>query len=263
MQTTRNKIYHLLQPHEGAHIKGKWVDIVLTGLIVLNVVVLILETVPAFHNQYHHFFWDFELFSVGVFTVEYFVRLWSIVECPEYRHPVWGRLRYSFTPIAIFDLLAVLPFYLPLIHADLMFLRSVRFFRLLRIFKVTRYVHAMHYITDVIRDKAEELLISFTFMLFMLIVLSGIMYNIEHAAQPDKFSSIPQTMWWAIITLTTVGYGDIYPITSLGKIFASITAVTGLGMFAIPTAILVSGFNEKMGKHKHHPHYCPHCGKKL
>jgi len=263
MKKVRQRIYQLLQPHEGAQVKDKWVDVLLTGLILLNVLFLVLETVPAFHLVYHDFFWNFEMISVSIFTTEYFVRLWCIVEDPQYTHPVWGRLRYMFTPIAIFDLLAFLPFYLPFIHADLMFMRSVRLFRLLRIFKVTRYISAMRYITDVIRDKAEELLISFTFMLFMLIVLSGIMYNIENAAQPEVFSSIPQTMWWAIITLTTVGYGDIYPITPLGKFFAGVTAITGLGMFAIPTAILVSGFNEKFSKAKNHSHYCPHCGKEL
>jgi voltage-gated potassium channel len=263
MQTIRSRIYYLLQPHEGTHIKGKWVDITLTTLIVINVVFLILETVPELHESYRNFFWNFELMSAGIFAVEYFVRLWTVVEDPRYAHPVWGRIRYSFTPIAIFDLLAFLPFFLPFVHPDLMFLRSVRLFRLLRIFKVTRYVHAMHYITDVIRDRAEELLISFTFMLFMLIVFSGIMYNLEHVAQPEAFSSIPQTMWWTIITLTTVGYGDVYPVTALGKVCAALTAVTGLGLFAIPTAILVSGFNEKMGKQKHRGHYCPHCGKEL
>jgi voltage-gated potassium channel len=263
MQTTRTRIYRLLQPHSGAHAKDKWVDISLTALIVVNIVFLMLETVPSLDEAYRNFFWNFELFSVGIFTAEYIARLWTIVEDPKFAHPVWGRLRYAITPIAIFDLMAFLPFLLPFIHADLMFMRSVRLFRLLRIFKVTRYVQALRYITDVIRDRAEELLISFTFMLFMLIVFSGIIYNLEHTAQPEAFSSIPQSMWWTIITLTTVGYGDIYPITPLGKVVAALTAITGLGLFAIPTAILVSGFNEKVAKHKHHPHYCPHCGKVL
>ncbi len=263
MTRVRPIFYKLLQPHEGANLKGKWVDISLTGLIVINILFLILETVPSLDADYRDFFWNFELFSVSIFTTEYLVRLWTIVEDPRYAHPVWGRIRYSFTLIAIFDLLAFAPFYLPFIHPDLMFLRSIRLFRLLRIFKITRYVHAMRYITDVIRDRAEELLISFTFMLFMLIVFSGIMYNLEHIAQPEAFSSIPQAMWWTIITLTTVGYGDVYPVTALGKVFGALTAITGLGLFAIPTAILVSGFNEKIAKHKHHSNYCPHCGKEL
>lgn len=263
MNKIRHRLYNLLQPHESTNLKDKWVDISLTALIIVNIVFLILETVPSLDETYRRFFWNFELFSVSIFTTEYFARLWTIVEDPKYAHPIWGRLRYACTPIAIFDLMAFVPFYLPLLHVDLMFMRSVRFFRLLRIFKITRYVQAMSYITDVIRDRAEELLISFTFMLFMLILFSCIMYNLEHVVQPEAFSSIPQAMWWTIITLTTVGYGDIYPITPLGKIFAALTAITGLGLFAIPTAILVSGFNEKVAKHKHHPHYCPHCGKEL
>lgn len=263
MKNLRARTYYLLQPHPDSPFKGKWVDVGLTSLILVNILFLILETVPSLDAEYRSMFWNFELFSVGVFTVEYFLRIWSIVENPEYAHPVTGRLRYAITPIAIFDLIAFLPFLLPYLHVDLLFLRSARLFRLLRIFKITRYVQAMRLVTDVVKDKAEELVIGFTILLFMLVVFSCLMFNIEHAAQPDKFSSIPQTMWWAIATLTTVGYGDIYPITPVGKFLAGLTAVTGIGMFAIPTALLASGFSERMNKHHHKGKYCPHCGKLL
>jgi voltage-gated potassium channel len=264
MPGLKNKVYNLLQPHPNSPFKGKWVDVALTGLIMVNILFLILETVPSLDSEYRQMFWNFELFSVGIFTVEYFLRLWTITENPDFSHPVTGRLRYIITPIAIFDLLAFLPFLLPYLHVDLLFLRSARLFRLLRIFKITRYVQAMKLVTDVIQDKAEELIIGFTIMLFMLVVFSCLMFNIEHAAQPENFSSIPQTMWWAIATLTTVGYGDVYPITPLGKFVAGLTAISGIGLFAIPTALLASGFTEKMGKHhQHHGKYCPHCGKEL
>jgi voltage-gated potassium channel len=263
MQKLKAKIYKLLQPHPNSPFNVKWVDIILTGLILVNILFLILETVPSLDAAYRNMFWNFELFSVGIFTIEYFLRLWTITENPDYAHPVTGRLRYAITPIAIFDLIAFLPFLLPFFHVDLLFMRSARLFRLLRIFKITRYVQAMKFITDVIQDKAEELMIGFTIMLFMLIVFSCLMFNIEHPAQPDKFSSIPQTMWWAIATLTTVGYGDVYPITPLGKFMAGLTAISGIGLFAIPTALLASGFSERMNKHHHHGKHCPHCGKVL
>jgi voltage-gated potassium channel len=263
MSKLKTKLYNLLQPHPHSSLKEKLVDLLLTGLIMLNILFLILETVPELDAGYRTLFWNFELFSVGVFTIEYFLRLWCITENPEYKHPITGRLRYMITPLAVFDLLAFIPFFLPFIHVDLLFMRSARLFRLLRIFKVTRYIKALSFITEVIQDKAEELVIGFTMMLFMLVVFSCLMFNIEHAAQPHKFSSIPQTMWWAIATLTTVGYGDIYPITTLGKLLGGLTAITGIGLFAIPTALLASGFNERMSKHRHYSKYCPHCGKQL
>ncbi len=263
MPTLKTKLYCLLQPHPHSSLRGKWVDILLAGLIMLNILFLILETVPSLDAGYRSFLWNFELFSVGIFTVEYILRLWTITENSEYAHPLTGRLRYALTPIAIFDLIAFLPFFLPFFHVDLLFMRSARLFRLLRIFKITRYVSALSFITDVIKDKAEELIIGFTLMLFMLVVFSCLMFNIEHASQPHKFSSIPQTMWWAIATLTTVGYGDVYPVTPLGKVLAGLTAISGIGLFAIPTALLASGFTERIGKHYHKGKYCPHCGKEL
>lgn len=267
MNSTKKKVYQLLQPHPVSSFKEKWVDLALTALIMINILFLVLETIPSINEHLRHLLWDFEVFSVGIFTIEYFLRLWTITEDPDYNHPVWGRIKYVFTPMAIFDLMAFLPFFLPLIHADLMFMRSARLFRLLRIFKVTRYMQALHVITDVIKDKAEELLISFTLMLFTLVVFSGLMYYIEHPAQPEKFSSIPQTMWWAVATLTTVGYGDMYPITPLGQVLGGLAAITGIGLFAIPTALLASGFSERISRSHHHHHhhgkYCPHCGEKL
>ncbi|MCW5907277.1 MAG: ion transporter [Chitinophagales bacterium] len=263
MKNFKSRLYYLLQPHPNSGLKEKWVDLSLTGLILLNIFFLVLETLPELETDYHLFFWRFEVISVCIFMVEYILRLWTITVNPDYAHPLWGRLRYSITPIALIDLMAFLPFLLPFLHFDLLFIRSVRLFRLLRILKITRYVRAMKLITDVIVERAEELLISFTIMLFMLVVSSFIMYNIEHAAQPDKFTSVPATMWWAVVTLTTVGYGDVYPITPLGKVFGALTAMTGVGLFAIPTALLASGFSDKMHKKHHSNRYCPHCGKEV
>jgi voltage-gated potassium channel len=265
MPGIKRKLYLLLQPHPVSNFKEKWIDLALTSLILINVLFLILETIPTLDENLRRAFWNFEVASVGIFTLEYFLRVWTITEDPDYAHPVWGRLKYLITPIAIFDLLAFLPFYLPFFHADLMFMRSARLFRLLRIFKITRYVQAMHVITDVIQEKAEELMISLTLMLFTLVVFSGLMYYVEHHAQPEKFSSIPQTMWWAVATLTTVGYGDMYPITPLGQVLGGMAAITGLGLFAIPTALLASGFSERISKQHRHQKgkYCPHCGKEL
>lgn len=140
------------------------------------------------------------------------------------------------------------------------FARALRLMRLFRLAKLTRYLRSIRLFGEVARDKREELVVS-VFVLFLLLLLSSsLMYFVENEAQPDKFSSIPATMWWAIATLTTVGYGDLYPITGLGRLFGSLVAVMGIGLFALPTAILGTGFVEAIGKEKKPALKCPECG---
>lgn len=238
-------------------------DVFLISLIILNVLALILETVPEYYQQYGSFFYIFEVASIIFFTLEYILRIYSISEDPEYAHPVTGRLKYSITPLAIIDLLAFLPFYLPLIGIDLRFFRMLRIFRLLRLFKVTRYFTPLIIIMDVIRNKKQELSISVLFLIFMLVFLSCIMYFVEHEAQPEVFTSIPATMWYGVATLTTVGYGDVYPITVLGRITGGCIAIIGIGFFALPAGILTAGFTEEISKrnnNKTDKNTCPSCG---
>ncbi|GAA4334365.1 hypothetical protein GCM10023184_28350 [Flaviaesturariibacter amylovorans] len=146
---------------------------------------------------------------------------------------------------AIVDVLAILPFYLPyLIGYDLRFIRLLRLTRLLRFFKLGRYVGAFRMIRQVFRAKKEELILSLSITLLLIVVASCIMYFVEHDAQPTKFSSIPETMWWSVATLTTAGYGDVYPVTMLGKTLTAIISILGVGMFALHAGILASGFSE-------------------
>jgi len=239
-------------------------DVVLVTLILLNVVAIVLESVDSIRRPYQELFDLFELLSVIFFTMEYILRLWVANEQEEYSTPIWGNLKYAASLLAVIDLLAILPFYLPLIGLDLRFLRILRLFRLFRLFKIARYVKALSLMNGVFKEKKEELLISFVFTLFMLLITSSLMYYIENEAQPDKFSSIPQTMWWAIATLTTVGYGDVYPVTGLGKFLGGVIAILGIGIFALPTGILASGFSEHLAKSKlEAKELCPHCGEPL
>lgn len=238
-----------------------WVDLFLITLISLNALALILETVESLSQQYSAFFYYFELVSVVVFSIEYVLRVWSANENPKYRKPVAGNFRYALTPLAVIDLLAVLPFYLPLLGFDLRIARTLRLFRLLRLFKISRYTKALRHINTVFQDKREELTISLTFTTLLLLLASTLMYYAEHDAQPEAFSSIPETMWWGIATLTTVGYGDVYPVTAIGKLLGGVIAVIGIGLFALPTGILASGFSEELSKNK--KANCPHCGEAL
>lgn len=166
--------------------------------------------------------------------------------------------------MAIVDFLAILPFFLPVFGLDMRMLRILRLFRLIRLFKIARYVKAIGLIADVFKQKKEELILSLVFTFFLLLLTSSVMYYVENNAQPDSFASIPQTMWWGISTLTTVGYGDVYPVTTLGKFFGGIISVLGIGLFALPTGILASGFASALEKSnvtdKNDGNFCPHCG---
>lgn len=232
-------------------------------LIILNVIAIVLESIEPLRQEYQAQFDYFEIFSVIVFTLEYVLRIWTANLIPEYNKPIIGNLRYAFTPLAIIDLLAFLPFYLTFLGVDLRLLRMLRIFRIFRLFKIARYVEALSFITRVFRKKKEELAISLIFTAFLLLIASTLMYYVENIAQPEHFSSIPETMWWGIATLTTVGYGDIYPVTPLGQFLGGMIAVIGIGLFALPTGILASGFSDEISRRKQQDDYCPTCGQQI
>lgn len=221
-------------------------DLGILSLILLNVALVIIGTVPWIEARFAESLYAAEVASVVIFTIEYVLRVWSCVEAPDYAAPVAGRLRFMATPLALIDLLAVAPFYLPFFGIDLRFLRSLRLLRIFRIAKVGRYVPAFYSLRNVVVRKKEELLLSFSVLAVLLILSASLMYYAEHEAQPEAFSSIPATMWWAVATLTTVGYGDVYPITTLGRILASASAILGVGLFALPAGILASGLQEEL-----------------
>jgi voltage-gated potassium channel len=227
-------------------------DYLLIGLILLNFLAVILESVRSIRAEWALEFRAFEIFSVAVFTVEYVARVWSIVDNKwrtEYRHPVKGRLRFMVSPMAIIDLLAVAPFWLSMIFAvDLRFLRVVR---LLRILKLTRYSAAMNLLFDVIREKLGILAAALFIVFILLIVAASSTYLAEHEAQPEAFANIPQAIWWAVVTVTTVGYGDVVPITPMGKFLGSVLGFIGVGMVALPAGILASGFSDALLRRRH------------
>jgi voltage-gated potassium channel len=263
MITFRNKLYRALDPGTREGFKERIFEILLITIIVLNILAIILESMPSLENQFHDLFNDFELFSVTFFTLEYIARLYAIVENPKFRDPLYGRIRYAGTAMAIVDLLAFLPFYLGLLPLDLRFLRIFRLMALFRMFKITRYMQALSIFKRVIAERKEQLVLSFIFIIFILIIISFFMYLVERDEQPDKFGSIPAAMWWGMATLTTVGYGDSVPITPLGKVLGGLFAIAGVAFLALPAGILSSGFFELLHRPKSKPHICPHCGKEF
>jgi len=245
----KKRLYEILEIAAIRDRISKLFDIFIMSLITLNVIAVILATVERLNLQYQYFFRIFEIFSVTIFTIEYLLRLWTCTINKNYRNSFTGRIKYIFTPYAIIDLLAILPFYLPMIiPLDLRFIRAVRLFRLFRLFKIGRYSKAVVILKKLLKDKKEELLLVIFIAFILLIIFSSLMYFIEKEAQPEAFSSIPAAMWWGITTLTTVGYGDIYPITTLGKIVGALIAFLGIGLFALPAGILGSGLVEATRK---------------
>ncbi len=238
-------------------------DVFILSLIVANIVCSVISTVSSIYADYGKILDAFEVFSVVVFTVEYLLRVAVCTVDPAYAGALRGRLRFIRSPMAIVDLCAILPFYLPFVDADLRSLRILRLFRLFRLAKMARYSASLRLIKDVFVSRKEELLLSLGLTLSLLLISSCVLYYVENPIQPKAFSSIPATMWWSVSTLTTVGYGDIYPVSALGRLLAGITAFLGVGLFALPTAIIGSGFIEIIQKRKKAPTVCPHCGKPL
>ena len=230
--------------------QGRFVNILLIAMISLNVIAIILESEPELHSRFHQAFWAFEVFSVAIFTIEYLVRVWSSIDLQENHDcsPVIGRIKYMLSPMALIDLASILPFYLSLyIVIDL---RILRILRMLRLFKLTRYSRALSALLDVLQKEASTLLAAVVVLFMMLILAATGIYFLENDVQQEAFGSIPKAMWWAIVTLTTLGYGDVVPVTNMGKMFAGLIGLIGVGMLALPAAILATGFAENLNQRR-------------
>jgi voltage-gated potassium channel len=256
----RKRTWEVVSAAKHSDAASRVFDLTIISLIFLNLAAIILETVHPIHEIFYPVFRTFEVASVIIFTLEYLVRLWSCTVDQRYRRPFLGRLRFALTPLTVIDLLAVLPFYLSHFVVDLLFLRALRLFRIIRVAKLGRYMTAVKLIGSVFRAKREELILISAVMFLLIVVSSCLMYVVENPAQPEKFTDIPTTMWWAVSTLTTVGYGDIYPVTGIGKLLGAVVAVLGIAFFALPTGILGSGFIEEVHKRRE-SRKCPHCGR--
>ena len=259
----RKRVWEIVEAAKDGDRASRVFDIFIIVLIFFNVVAVVAGSVPAVEKRWGTILDIFETVSVVVFTVEYCCRIWSCTVVHRFKGVIRGRIRYAIQAMPLIDLLAILPFYLPFIGIDLRSLRVLRLLRVFRIAKVGRYYSSLGLIKRVFRQKREELLLATAMMGLLLVVSSSVLYYCENGSQPDTFSSIPATMWWAVATLTTVGYGDICPITLAGKICAGIISILGIGMFALPTGILGAGFVEEIQRCKEAEKVCPHCGKKL
>ena len=271
----KQAIFDVIQPAENGRIASKIFDLTILALILLSVISVFISTFDL-PREYHNSLQQIEQVSLIVFSAEYLLRIWTA----DLLYPGYGffrsRLKYVFSGMALVDLLAILPFYLPMfLPVNLIGIRAVRLVRLLRLLKLNRYSDALTSIGRVFKSKSREIFASLFFVLILLVVASLMIYYAEHDAQPNQFQNAFSGLWWAVATLTTVGYGDIYPITPIGRFLGAAIAILGIGMVAVPTSILSAGFMEVLEKEpeksspdeKKAPEpekkYCPYCGKKL
>lgn len=245
-RNARRRVFEIVEEAAPGDRASTIFDWCLIGLISLNIAAVVLETVPSIHDNYEVEFHWFEVVSVVIFTIEYALRIWVAPEHPSLKRmgPIGARLRYAVSIGALIDLAAVAPFYLAAILG--IDLRVLRVLRLLRFLKLMRYSSALMTMQRVIIDERRALLAALLIMLGLLIVASTAMYYAERNAQPEVFGSIPAAMWWGLATLTTVGYGDIVPVTLIGKMIGGVVMLLGLGMFALPIGILATGFTQEV-----------------
>ena len=301
-QRFKRNIFDVIQPFADAsagRLASRIFDDFIMLLIVFSVVSVFLCTfrIPEWLLR---MLIRIEFWSLVVFTIEYALRIWTANLLFPELGPFRSRIRYILSPMALIDLISILPFLLPFMPYTFVGVRAFRLVRLLRIFKLNRYSDALAAIGDVFRRKAQQIVASIFFVSIILVLASLLIYYAEHDAQPEQFENAFSGLWWAVATLTTVGYGDIYPITPIGRFLGAIIAILGIGMVAVPTSILSAGFMEMLegntsgqnnktnpprdqapagaeaesapaassdgttsGDAPEPPQYCPHCGKKL
>lgn len=241
----RKRTYQILEASSPDDDTSRLCAFLLLGLICFNVAAVVAGSIPSVHAGYRHWLDGFEAFSIVIFIVEYVLRIWSSREGAHgSKGAVVGRLRYVVSPLAVIDLIAILPFFMVLFGVgDLRFLRVLR---LLRLMKLTRYSRSVTLLLQVVKEETRPIAAALFILMLLLVLTASLAYLAEHHAQPETFGSIPQAMWWAVITMTTVGYGDVTPVTLAGKLIASVIGIIGLGMVALPAGLLASGFTHKL-----------------
>lgn len=265
-EKTKHRTFEILEKAHKGDVLSCIFDYFIVILISLNVISVFIETfeLPIVLKDVLN---KFELFSIVIFSIEYILRVWTSAYLYPNKKPVIARIKYISSFMALVDLIAILPFYLPFfLNIDLRILRSLRLFRLLRILKVNRYTQALQKVISVIKNKSTELLSSIFVIFILMLISSVLMYTVEHSVQPEVFKNGFSGLWWAVATFTTVGYGDIYPITAAGRFLSAIIALLGIGLVAVPTGIITSGFmeaNTQIEATEEQKKFCPFCGKKI
>jgi len=253
----RRRWFHILHKPSPDNPAARRVNYLLAFLILSNALSLSVETLVGLDRHVVEGLRWFERFSTAVYIVEYLARLWVCVEQSHLSNPVVGRLRYALQPLALLDLIVIVTAWFPI---DLRFLRVARMVRLLKVLRLNNLEHSLAKVEDGLRRRSGLILLSVALMLVCIYASAALVYQLEHELQPTVFSSIPGTMWWAVSTLTTIGYGDMIPKTPPGKFFTSLITVFGIGIFALPSSIITAVIIEAslLDRDKL---VCRHCGR--
>lgn len=257
METIKLHLFQILHRPTPTSVAARYINYFLAAIILMNCAAVALETVPSIFEPNKELFALLEAASTGIFAIEYGLRIWVCVEQTRFAQPISGRLRYALQPLSIFDLVVIVTFWAPW---DLRFLRIFRLSHLLRVLHLEELDHSFQSISHAIARRKHLLVLAVLMMVVTAYCFAALIYLVEHPIQPTKFSSIPETLWWAIVTLTTIGYGDITPITPLGKALAGGFILVGIGIFALPTALMTSAI---LDASVDRPIHCPHCGNHL
>lgn len=245
-RTFRQKVFSLLHATPTSGPLHRYIDRLIIAAVLVSVVSIVLETVPAIQAIFKNEFAFLEIATIILFSVEYVARVYSAREVSKYSDPIKGRLRYMVSIPALIDLVSILPFFLGFLLNHVVDTRFLRIFRLTRLLKVTRYTGTLNTLIKAI-SREKRVLFASAFMMLLLVVLTASLgYELEHDAQPDKFDSIPSAMYWAVITLASVGYGDISPITPMGRAMTVVISLIGIGIFAIPAGLMASAFTDQL-----------------
>ena len=246
----RQKMHALVFPSSRGGALHNIFDLFIAFWVVISVIAVVLESVQSISYILHLEFIILDMIAVMIFTIEYCMRIYCCVEEPGFQRALAGRVKQAKTFSSVIDLLAIVPFFLEALLHHLLDLRFLRVFRLLRLLKLTRYTKATATLTKVIVREWPVMGASAFIMLLMVVLTASLGYLFEHDAQPEKFENIPQSIYWAVITLASVGYGDISPVTPAGRIMTIILALMGIGIFALPAAVLSSAFTDQLNKER-------------
>lgn len=253
-------LYKTLEEPESNNI-SYWINLCIYILIILSIVVLMLSSVTSIYDENIKYFNSITHIIMPLFVLEYILRLVASGKLEKYRG-IRGKIRYIFSPYSIVDLFAIAPYLIVAFGMDSAFIRSLRLLRIFRLLRVKKYAKFVDTLRNIFSTKKEEFLVLLFFTLITILILSFIVYELEHEAQPESFSNIFQTLWWAVATLTTVGYGDIYPVTVSGKFVTAIISILGIALIAIPGGMLASEFINSISKEKEQEqniNTCPAC----
>lgn len=238
------KNLYIIFEEPSKHIFGPLIQSIIFINIIISIIVMFLETEKSL-NDYYNIFSYINIFNIFIFTIEYILRIYSISYKNEKK-----RIKYALSPFMLIDLFVLIPFYLSLFNLDFGFLRALRIIRIFKLFRLGKFASFDDIISEIIKEKKEEFLFIFIALLVLVLTITPLVYYAEKDVQPEMFSSMGTTMWWAIITFTTVGYGDMYPISTLGRILTSIVSFLGIAFYAIPGSIFTSALLEKINEKK-------------